>query len=129
MRGRLIHFIIFVGFWSFSSCSLREPDKSKIMPYFLKGMTWDLPDNSAPRISHTVIFERKTMRVFESLIDLAGTGSLVEFKEMPHGLQPLTSLTEEGIDIPKMAMNDARVIKRFQELKCNISNVVADAWY
>lgn len=69
------------------------------------------------------------MRVFESLIDLAGKGSMIEFKEMPHGLQPLTSLTEEGLEIPKMALRDARVIKRFQELKCNMSNVVADAWY
>lgn len=113
----------------FSSVSLKPPNKYDLLPHFLAD-TEPAP-GSIPRISHVCIFHRETMRVFEAEVNVSvpATPTLVGWEEMPYGLQPMTSLNEEGEQIPQVAIRDPAVQARFASLGVtNMSRVIGDAW-
>lgn len=109
----------------FNYIALKEPEKSALLPYFLKDVN---PDPfSIPRRSFAVILDRGSNQAYEAIVNL--DRRLVEsWTAAPSDVQaPFTP--EEMLNAERVTREDEGVIERCRRLGwTDMSLVFADPW-
>lgn len=119
--------IKYEGTWVFNSITLKEPDKSTLLGYFLKDQ--DPPYNTKymPRKSFAVLVEQEKNVVNEVVVNLY-TKMVESWSRLPEGTQP-TYTVEENNDSERVAKEDPEVRERCRQMGwTNMSLVVGETW-
>lgn len=113
------------GIWVFNWITLKEPEKSLLLPYFLNGKNPD-PD-VIPRKSFVLLVEKQRNIVNELVVNLS-TRKVESWIALPSGTQTPYSF-EEGEDCETIAKEDLGVQQRCHEMGWyNMSLVTGICW-
>ncbi|CAL8074395.1 unnamed protein product [Orchesella dallaii] len=111
--------------WRFSYITLKEPEKSLLLPSFL-GAT-DTAIDSIPRKAFIVLLERTTNAVAEAVVNL-NDKVVEEFSTLPQGTQAFYTGTDSHLAV-QLVVNNAEIQKRCSEMGWpDMKNVVPLAW-
>ncbi|CAL8110438.1 unnamed protein product [Orchesella dallaii] len=113
------------GNWIFNYITLKEPEKSVLLPYFLNDTS--PRSNSIPRRSFTILLDRSSNQAYEITVNL-NTRQVESWNQAPAGVTP-TLTPEELIESEQIARENATVRERCRRLGwTNMSLVNADPW-
>jgi primary-amine oxidase len=110
--------------WIFNSVVLIEPPKSELAPRLLKN---EKLDGVFPRKTFSLLIERGTGKVFETVVDLSKK-KVERFDQAKDGQQPTLS-PEDCFESERIVKEDEDVKARCKKLGLNdMELVTADPW-